>query len=291
MNWLRKPAVLFLLIINLSSQPAFCQDLDEIVRFSDQLFAKGKYELAANEYNRALFFGSKEPDQICLKIANCYFKQQKFDQSIQFYDRTYFSSNADSIKTEAILGKSFALILEKNYVLALTEMMNIDSAKNNYHEVKLNFLRGIAYFGLHEDKLSETFFNKCLFQLSFKNDSVIKRDFYAIKKAEKRFNPRTAYFLSLVLPGTGQFYSGSIKEGLNSAILLDGLLFAAVLLAREYSTVTSFVTILPWFQRYYLGGANKAERLAHEKQLAKRNDIYQNILQTIEQAYSVKQIK
>jgi hypothetical protein len=144
---------------------------------------------------------------------------------------------------------------------------------------------------LHEDKLSETFFNKCLFQLSFKNDSVIKRDFYAIKKAEKRFNPRTAYFLSLVLPGTGQFYSGSIKEGLNSAILLDGLLFAAVLLAREYSTVTSFVTILPWFQRYYLGGANKAERLAHEKQLAKRNDIYQNILQTIEQAYSVKQIK
>jgi len=289
MNWWRKPLVLFLVITSLSSQPVFCQDIDEIVQFSDQLFAKGEFELAANEYNRALFFGCKESDRISLKIANCYFKQNMYDQSIQFYDRTYFSSNSDSIKAEAILGKSFALIIEKNYILAISELMNIDSAKNVYHNVKLNFLKGIAYFGLHQDELSEKFFSKCLFQLSLQNDSVIKRDFYAIKKSEKRFNPQAAYILSLILPGIGQFYSGEIKEGLNSAILLNGLLLGAVILAREYSVIISFITILPWFQRYYLGGANKAERLALDKQLAKRNDIYQDILLTIEKAYLVKQ--
>jgi len=285
MNWLIRRLILFLLIINVHSQEAFSQNLEEIVKYSDQLFEKGNFELSVNEYNRALFFGSTESDKICLKIANCYFKMKKLDQSIQFYDRAYFSSNSDSIKTEAILGKSFSLILDKNYMLAISELLNLDSTKIAYHNIKLNFLKGIAYFGLHQDEFSELYFERCYSQISKVNHSEIMNEFNSIRKNEKRFNPKTAYFLSLVLPGVGQFYSGAIKEGLNSIVLLDGLLVGAIFLAKEYSIFLTFVSILPWYQRYYLGGANKAEKLTLEKQTLRRNDSYQIILKKIEIAY------
>jgi hypothetical protein len=287
MNWLIKRAILFLGIISfLFAIPSFCQNLDEIVEFSNQQFAKGNFELAANEYNRALFFGYRAPDMLCLKIANCYFNQNKLEKSEQFFDRAYFSSSIDSIKNEAILGKSFSLILEKKFMLALSELMNIDSAKITYHNIKLNFLKGIAFFGLHQDELSEGYFKKCLKALTFENNQVaIEKEFLRIKKTEKRFNSHTAWMLSLFLPGAGQIYSGNFKEAANSSVLLGGLVYLTISVARKYSYVEAVVAVLPWFQRYYIGGANRAEKLALERQKNERNNSYLSIMKFLETEY------
>jgi TM2 domain-containing membrane protein YozV len=246
---------------------------------------KEKYELAVIEYNRALFFGCKGPDEICIKIANCYLKQNNFTQSVQFFDRAYYSSNSDSIRTEAILGKSFALMMEKDFMNALTELMNLDSSSITYHNDKLNLFKGIAYFGIHEDSLSKKYFCKCVARLNPEFDTAIITEFNEIKRIERRYNPNKAYIFSLILPGSGQFYCGDIKEGINSALLLDGLLIASIFLAKEYSVITSLAMVLPWFQRYYLGGAKKADRITQEKKILKRNEVYQNILKTLEIAY------
>ncbi|MFA5329627.1 MAG: hypothetical protein WC384_17670 [Prolixibacteraceae bacterium] len=284
MNWLTKPAILFFGIINfLFAQSAFCQSLDEIVSFSDQQYEKGNYELAANEYNRALFFGYSEQDILCMKIANCYFNQNKLDQSAIFYDRAYFSSSSDSLKTEAILGKSFSLILEKNFILALSELMNIDSSNVADQNIRLNFMKGIAYFGLNEDDLARDAFNKCAAEFPGKNNARdFEKEFADIRKSEKRFNPQTAWFMSLIVPGSGQLYSGAYKDAANSAVLLGGLIYLTVSFAAKYTFLEAVVLVLPWFQRYYMGGANKAERLTLEKQLRKRNDSYQAIMRRLE---------
>lgn len=284
MNWLAKPAILFLGIINfLVVQSSFCQNLDEIVSFSDQQYEKGNFELAANEYNRALFFGYHEQDRLCLKIANCYFNQNNLEQSAIFYDRAYFSSGSDSIKTEAVLGKSFSLILEKNFVLALSELMNIDSTSIADQNSRLNFLKGIAYFGLNENDLAEEAFKKCVAGFSDRSALLaFEKEFVDLKKSEKRFNPQTAWLMSLFVPGTGQLYSGEYKEAANSAALLGGLIYLTISFATKYSFVEAIVVVLPWFQRYYIGGANKAERLALEKQKSKRNDSYQAIMRRID---------
>ena len=284
MNWLKKRAILFLGIINfLFIQSLYCQNLDEIVNFSNQQFSKGNFELAANEYNRALFFGYGAPDLLCMKIANCYFNQNKLEQSAQFFDRAYFSTKSDSIKTEAILGKSFSLILDKKFMLALSELLNVDSAKIEYHNIKLNFLKGIAYFGLNQDELSEKYFKKCITGLKNENRlTEIENSFANIKKTVKRFNPNTAWMLSLFVPGSGQIYSGEFKEAANSAVLLGGLIYLTFSIASKYSFVEALVAVLPWFQRYYIGGANKAEKLALDKQKTKRNDDYKAIMKSIE---------
>jgi hypothetical protein len=284
MNWSIKPVVIFSLIINLYFiQRSFCQDTDKIVIFSDQQFAKGNFELAANEYNRALFFGYHEPDRLCLKIANCYLNLNKTDMSAVFFDRAYFSGTTDSIKTEAILGKSFSLILDRQYMLALAELMNLDSAKIAEQDIKLNFLKGIAYFGLRQDELAESAFKKSVDIYSENNCiSNIEKEFQQIKKSEKRYNPHTAWLMSLIVPGTGQAYAGEYKDAVNSAVMLGGIIYLATSFAAKYSALEAIAIILPWFQRYYMGGANKAERLALEKQESKRNDSYQSILKHIE---------
>jgi len=284
MKWLVKPALIFLAIVNLIfSQPTFAQNLDDIVRFSDQQFNKGNFELAANEYNRALFFGHRDADQLCLKIANCYLSQNKLEQSAVFFDRSYFSTNSDSIKTEAILGKSFSLILDKKYILALSELINIDSTKYSDQNTKLNFLKGIAYFGSNQDDLAEIAFKKCISGVSGKTGSNdIEKDFIQLKKIEKRYNPQTAWILSLIVPGAGQLYSGELKEAANSSALLGGLIYLTISFAAKYSFWEAIVIVFPWFQRYYIGGANKAENMALEKQKIKRNNTYQSILKTIE---------
>lgn len=292
MNWLIKPVVIFSVISNLFIvSPSFSQNTDSIVTFSDQQFERGNYELAANEYNRALFFGNSYPDAICLKIASCYINLNKPELSALFFDRAYFSASSDSIKTEAILGKSFSLILDKQFMLALSELLNLDSAKISEQNIRLNFLKGIAHFGLNEDKLAEIDFKKCIV-ISSKNGYLndIEKEFDMIERTEKRYNPHTAWLLSLIVPGSGQAYAGEYKDAANSAVLLGGLIYLATTFAVKYSALEAIVIILPWFQRYYMGGANKAERLTLENQERKRNDSYQRILSKIELANQPKSI-
>jgi len=46
--------------------------------------------------------------------------------------------------------------------------------------------------------------------------------------------------------------------------------------------IQAMVAVLPWFQRYYIGGANKAERLALERQKVERNNSYLSIMKFLE---------
>jgi tetratricopeptide (TPR) repeat protein len=255
------------------------QSLSEIVDFADQQYKSENFEIAASEYNRAIFFGNSNQDRLFLKIANCYFNLKDFEQSIVFYDKAYFVTQSDSIKNEAILGKSFSLIAENEWMLSLSELMNIDITKYHHQKVKMNFLQGIAYFGLHEDKLAEASFKNCIEDLSPNTETaLIEKEFALIMKNEKRFNPKTAWLLSLIVPGSGQLYSKEYKEAANSAILLGGLFYLTVSFATRFSYLEAIVVMLPWFQRYYTGGANKAEKLAKDQQLVMRNNSYLSIL-------------
>lgn len=284
MNWSIRCVILFY-AINTILFPAVSvgQSLSEVADFAEEQYKSENFEVAASEFGRALYFGHSGQDKLFLKVANCYFNLKDFEQSIVFYDKAYFASQSDSIKNEAILGKSFSLIVENQWMLALSELMNIDNAASDDQKSKMNFLQGIAYFGLHEDELAESSFKKCLNDLPLNVDfQSIEHEFESIRKNEKRFNPKTAWALSLIIPGSGQFYSKEYKEAANSAILLGGLFYLTVNFATKFSFAEAVLVMLPWFQRYYIGGANKAEKFAIEQQLAMRNNSYQAILELLE---------
>lgn len=292
MNWSIRFAILFFAINSfLFPFVANSQSLSEIIDFADKQYESENFKIAANEFNRALYFGDSEKDQLNLKIANCYFNLKDFEQSIVFYDKAYFTTQSDSIKTEAILGKSFSLIVENEWILALSELMNIDTPKYSHQKIKMNFFQGIAYFGLHRDKLAESAFKNCIQNLSTNRDKdLIEKEFASIRRYEKRFNPKKAWALSLILPGSGQFYSKEYKDAANSAILIGGLFYLSVSFATKFTYLEALLVMLPWIQRYYIGGANKAEKLALDQQLLMRNNSYITILDFIE-AENLKESK
>lgn len=284
MNWSIRFVILYFAISNvLFSGKIEGQDLSAVVDFAEQQYKSENFSLAASEFNRALYFGFSEQDKLFMKIANCYFNLQDYEQSIVFYDKAYFATQSDSIKTEAILGKSFSLIVENQWMLALSELMNIENSTNTDQKLRTNFLQGIAYFGLHEDEQAEASFKNCLTDIHKNtNIALIETEFELISRSEKRFKPKTAWALSLILPGSGQLYTKEYKEAVNSAALLGGLFYISASFASKFSFVEALFVILPWFQRYYIGGANKAEKFAIEQQLALRNKSYQGILELLD---------
>ena len=284
MNLLRKYAIFCSLIISiLGATNLNAKQLDKLVSFADQQFELGNYKLAAMEYNRAIFFGDDRQDLLYLKIAESYFHLQNYPLSLAFFDKSYYASSADSIQSEAILGKSFCFILKDQYMLALAELMNLKDSLPVNQEIKASFYTGLAYFGTTDYPKAEAAFSSCLTTMNKKADvGLINQEFETISKSRKRYNPTTAWFLSLIIPGSGQLYSGEIKEAANSMVLLGGLIYITIRLSVNYSFFEAAITVLPWFQRYYIGGANRAERYAEETYQHKRYNAYLRILQQID---------
>jgi len=81
-----------------------------------------------------------------------------------------------------------------------------------------------------------------------------------------------------ILPGSGQFYAGSVKDGINSMLLIGGLYFAALQVVKYYSFWDGVIALFPWVQRYYLGGMEKAKKLTIKKAKEKRYEAYENII-------------
>lgn len=79
---------------------------------------------------------------------------------------------------------------------------------------------------------------------------------YVINNPKNEKNPLLASVMSAIVPGTGQIYSGRIKEGINSIVLLGGLT-AFCFAAPEIIVLTA-----PTLSRYYWGGIYHANLYA-----------------------------
>lgn len=276
-----KPSSFFILIISLSCLNLKAQTVSEVVEFANQQFEEENYAIAAKEYNRAFFFGYHPKDVLSLQIAHCYAQLTNYDLAATFYDKAYLFSNFDSIKDEAILGKSFCLLIQQKYVLALSELLNFSNNTSLVQKEQYHFQKAIAHYGINQDSSALYEFNEVIIVAS-KNDSIskaLRSEFDKIFRYNKRFNPQRAYIMSALLPGSGQFSVGAFKEGLNSIVLITGLYLIAAQLTGLYSFWDAAIAIFPWIQRYYTGGMDKSKALAFSKIEAKRYESYLKIIE------------
>ncbi|MCF8357486.1 MAG: hypothetical protein K9H26_01920 [Prolixibacteraceae bacterium] len=272
----------YILIINvLIGITLHAQQLGDVVQFADSQFNKGNFSIAAQEYNRALFFGYDDIGYLSMKIGHCYIELSDYEQAASFYDRSYRYASNDSIKNEAVLGKTFCLVMNSEHVYALSELLNLTTPITREQEVQSYFLSGIAHYGLENDTLAFENFNSALESAGI-NDSlktVLQTEFEKVYRYKKRFNPTRSYILSAIIPGSGQTAVGAFKEGINSLILLSVLYYLTFEVAISFSVLDAIITFLPWFQRYYFGGMEKAKGLAVSKIEKERYKSYLQILE------------
>jgi tetratricopeptide (TPR) repeat protein len=271
----------FILIINLLIvSVSFAQTVEDVVRFADEQFEKGNFQIAAQEYNRALFFGYDKEDILSIQIGHCYSELENYDLATSFYDRSFKYSKSDSLKNEAVLGKTFCLLMQNKNFLALNELLYMSDYSNVSQQTGMHYLKGIAFYGLGDDTLAfEEFYT--VLDLSGINDSVkaiLSSEFNKVYRYHKKYNPTRVYVMSGIIPGSGQLSVGAFKEGINSMVLIAGLYLIAVQIIKAYSLLDAALTLFPWIQRYYLGGMDKAKALAVSKIEAKRYESYLRII-------------
>jgi hypothetical protein len=281
MHFIIKQSILFLTICSLWVSPALAQTLDETLEFADYQFKLANYNLALKEYQRVLFFNDgKNLQHIYEQIGSIYFFNRDFGKANYYFELSYKTTESDSIKTEMIFKKASCYMLDKSFKQATFELMNLPESLNEKTTDRKNFYFAICYWGLEDFAQAESSFLKILNKENQAGKEAIAMLFDK-KKNFYRPNPKTAKIMSIVLPGSGQIYSGDFKNGINSLLLTGGFVALGVYMTHYYSFLDAFLTAMPWFMRYYQGGYKNAEKIASAKRANRRNKSYQDILQII----------
>lgn len=276
-----KPSIIFTLIISLLAyQASKAQSISNIINFADKQFVAGNYENASLEYNRAYFLGYEKRDELLYKIASCYFHQSNYNMAGNFFDKAYHFASTDSIANEAILAKALCMLMNEKYVVALAELYNLNDTQINNQLYQSHLINAIANYQLKNDSASHFAFTQVLKTSNAPDSafSILDNEFEKIYRYQKRYNPLRAYILSAIIPGSGQVISGNFRDGTNSFILVAALAGISIRIMSLYSFWDAAVAILPWAQRYYIGGMEGAEESAIKKIEAERYNSYLQII-------------
>ncbi|MFB6316978.1 DUF5683 domain-containing protein [Saccharicrinis sp. FJH54] len=249
---------------------------EQAYQFARQQFEKENFSDAAREFNRALFLGTQHTAESYRSIGECYFKTGAYDLSDIFYDKAYFALKDDSLKTEILLQKTYSNILRKRFSNAYYELVNVDSLYGSVQSETFWFYLGVVYYGMEDFDNARASFAK-----NFSPEEINQLDaqFAYLKKMQKRHRPAKVETMSYILPGLGQIYTGNIKEGANSFLLLSALMYGMIKVGIIYSGFDGLFLFGPWFQRYYMGGAEKAKHMAEHKLMEVKNEVFNQILE------------
>jgi tetratricopeptide (TPR) repeat protein len=248
------------------------------LELAQKAYGAENYDLALYAYNQMAFESYPAIDpSIQLEIGRCYLAKGDFDQAGAFFDRSFFSSLLKSQQQEAILLKSRALIGQNNYPLALSELYSLDTTLLS-HSSKASFylFKGLCLYEMEQFEAAEAAF------LALVSDSNQIQSIFASPKQFNRPSSTLALILSAIVPGSGQLYAKEYREAGNSFLINSVFVFYYLRIFNLYGPIDAFIAVLPWFQRYYVGGYNKASLLGYEKMLANRKLILAGILADIE---------
>ncbi len=272
--------ILFLLIWISFSITISGQSPNDLYLFAQSQYNNKNYEIALKEYQRYLYFSSKPEPEVLKAIADCYSNLENYEKAADYYEKAFFSTSSDSFRLDVLFKKSECKIKTKEFGIALIDLLSYSDSIDNESLNKLNFYCAMCYFGMDNFLMAEDYFVKSLGP-DHPTKALQIQQIFENRKSFYSPNPMTAYILSGFVPGLGQFYSGDIKNGVNSMLLTTFLAGVGIRIA-VYQTVTDAVfTILPWFQRYYMGGMVRAEAIAIDKRGRRRSATFNEIIEII----------
>jgi len=279
-----KWVALWIIIIISVSQISLisAQTLEQTVDLANTEFNNHDYVSAISNYQRVFFFDeSQKYPYIHEKLATCYLYEKDINKALFEYEIAYNLETSDSLKNELAFKKVLLLIIQNNYLEANFELLSLpDSLTASFLPRRL-FYQGVI--SLQTDSVTNAK-NQFLSALE-PTDSIGKLKIEALfaKYKPNKPNPKTAKWLSTFVPGLGQFYIGDYKNAVNSFVLSGALITLLFAVAVNYTFVDAMASVVPYFQRYYFGGLNRAKKGAYEKQEENRKKILNQIITVFQQ--------
>lgn len=271
------PRTLLSIVFSLGFLLAGGQNADQTMAFAREQISYGNYNEAKKALSRVLFFdnGVQYPETFGM-LADLYFRQSDFENAWNFYDHASIVSGNDSLKAEFTLLKASCRLYSRDYNESLMDLMSYQGNISDHQQQQFDILFAITYFYLNDYEKSELHFKKSADSTLY---NTIEQGFLDISRAGKRYNPRTARLLSIFLPGSGQMYAGDYKNGFNSLLLVSGFAVAGIGLSGIVRFYDAAIIVFPWFQRYYMGGYQKAYSITEARRQSVRNDILRQLIE------------
>lgn len=241
------------------------------LQLANDLKQQQSYVNAASLYERVLLFDETLISaNLYFNLAECKRNTGNMSEAINYYEKAWMIAPDDSTKNELLFTIIHLHTAQQNYQEAEAELLNfIPVEGSEYFISKNNFYSGIVSLGLDKDSLAQFYILSFVKNGSLQNE--LERDFKLLsKKRNKKL--LLSQVMSIILPGSGQLYLGDYKAAINSFLLLAafGLTFSYV--SYTYGILDAYLSIGPWFQRYYKGGVMN-NKYVLQKQVAKRKQV------------------
>lgn len=278
--------VLFLTLLCSIVEPAFIKAQTPGQSYAFALFQsrQGNYDVAIKSFKRVQFFDEQNNfPGVYRMLADCYFQKANYEDAYYYYDLASVQPANDSVLPDIITRKVTCKLFEHQYQEALIELLSFNGYQDALQQRQFNMLFGITYFYLGEYNESKQYFLRSADSTGFQQIASLNTEFTRLKHIEKRYNPKTARVMSIIIPGSGQMLAGDYRNGTNSLLLITGLLTATAALSGTLSIFDSFIIIAPWFQRYYMGGYQKAYEITKLKQQKEKNKVLAQIVKLLNQ--------
>ena len=238
-------------------------------RYAEQLFESGDYQAARREYKRLLFYqpDTEFRDVADYRIAQSYYYQKEPDRAERLFHEFLGSYPNSPFRFQSQLMIGQLQFDAGAYSLARTTLFELLHASEDTEVVAAaHYLRGWCYVHTSE-------WNKAITEL--RRADTLQIDTSQRKKARRLADtllketplpyksPQMAGWLSTVVPGSGQLYVGSVKEGILAAALNGTFIYLAVDAIRERRYVDCTGIVLVGWQ-FYWGNRINARQLASE---------------------------
>jgi tetratricopeptide (TPR) repeat protein len=238
--------------------------------------ALGNIDAAVQQLERVIFFGDGKYDaEAFALLGELHLQNGAYTEAATAFNQAAQFSEITATINRLKLLQSAALIRSGKSDLASIELLGMHVEKNDSAFLKQQFLLGITQFTAGNFSESRTSFRNAAADTNAKIriDSLFE-ELSRIKHPKAK----TARMLSIILPGAGQFYAGDIKNGVNSLLLTGGFVLLGYFVATQYSLLDATVAVIPWIQRYYMGGFKRAGFIAEERKKEKQDKIYREII-------------
>lgn len=238
-------------------------------RYAEQLFESGDYQAARRAYKRLLFHhpDTRLRDTADYRIAQSYYYQNLPELAERRF-REFSAIHPNSplrFQSQLMLGQ-LHFDAEK-YALARTMLFELLNRSKDVEVIAAaHYLRGWCYVHTSDWNKAITEFRRAdaaeinrrekekTRQLA---DTVLNETPLSLKSLE------IAGWLSTIIPGSGQLYTGNVKEGIFAAAVTGTFIYLAADAVRErrYADCAG-ISLVGW--HFYWGNRTDARRLATE---------------------------
>ena len=265
---------LIILLISNFDKVTYCQSAAVTFHVAENLYYHEKYQDAITLFKRIAFFDTVSRSDCYYRIAKSYLLLKDYTEAEKYYDFAFHNTSDDSVQNIITMDKALLYLLSGRYDLAQVELFGLDSTAMKKSVCRYNMLAGLSLFG--QKKINES---KKYLKMILKTEEEGRRLDSLLQIATRwdRRKTANAFYLSLLMPGSGQMLYGNTRESFNSFLLNGTLATLMYIMYKEYSMLDAVFSVLPWFGRYYLGGAIRAEYLA----IRKKNEVQDRILSEI----------